>query len=180
MISKPHHLRGLRRPTGRMLLLAFVLAALLAGCTGSGDKAAAKGTLPADYTRMDGADLQAMVRETTESGKAVLLAFWTTWCPGCRQELPELVQLRKEYPEDKLAIAIVALDDEEKVIRAFFKEHGSPGFPVLHGTRDAATVYQINAIPNLVLVDAEGKRLFNQPGAFPAAMLRKVVDQAVR
>ena len=174
MISKPHHAARFGA-----LLAGLLLAGLLMGC-GQNEKSVAKGALPADYTSMDGADLQAMVRETTADGKAVLLAFWTTWCPGCRQELPELVQLRKDYPEDKLAIAIVALDDEEKVIRDFFKEHGAPGFPVLHGTRDAATVYQINAIPHLLLVDKTGKRLFSQPGAFPAAMLHKVVDQAVR
>jgi thiol-disulfide isomerase/thioredoxin len=45
-------------------------------------------------------------------GKVILLSFWATWCPPCRMEIPELVDLQKKYP-DKLQIIGISMDDAE-------------------------------------------------------------------
>src|SRR5215831_17830908 len=42
-------------------------------------------------------------------GKAVLVNFWATWCPPCREEIPALIELQKKY-KDHLQIVGVAQD----------------------------------------------------------------------
>jgi thiol-disulfide isomerase/thioredoxin len=49
------------------------------------------------------------VRLTELRGKVVLINFWTTWCPACVSEIPELIALQKRYGE-KLSIIGVSLD----------------------------------------------------------------------
>ncbi|HEY6466838.1 MAG TPA: TlpA disulfide reductase family protein [Candidatus Acidoferrales bacterium] len=45
-------------------------------------------------------------------GKVVLLSFWATWCPPCRLEIPELIDLQKRY-KDKLQIIGISMDDAD-------------------------------------------------------------------
>ena len=54
-------------------------------------------------------------------GKVVLLNFWATWCPPCREEIPALIRLQSEY-KDRLQIIGVAMDDavDEKAVDRYF------------------------------------------------------------
>ena len=64
---------------------------------------------PAQYAQMpdhqgDTIDLKAY------QGKVVLLNFWATWCGPCRDEIPDLVKLRRTFKEDEVAIIGISLD----------------------------------------------------------------------
>src|SRR6266853_706586 len=50
------------------------------------------------------------IRLSDYRGKVVLLYFWTTWCPACLSEMPELIALQKRYGE-RIAIIGVSLDN---------------------------------------------------------------------
>ncbi|HEU4390371.1 MAG TPA: TlpA disulfide reductase family protein [Blastocatellia bacterium] len=43
-------------------------------------------------------------------GKVVILDFWATWCPPCRAEIPDFVELQQKYQDDGLEIIGVSLD----------------------------------------------------------------------
>ena len=57
-------------------------------------------------------------------GKVVMLDFWATWCPPCREEIPSLVKLTKEYESKGLTFVAASRDDppDEKVRARRFKE----------------------------------------------------------
>ncbi|MDO9052097.1 MAG: redoxin family protein [Methylotenera sp.] len=44
-------------------------------------------------------------------GKIIVLNFWATWCPPCREEMPELTQLHQEYQHKNVAVLGLALDE---------------------------------------------------------------------
>jgi thiol-disulfide isomerase/thioredoxin len=50
-------------------------------------------------------------------GKAVFLNYWATWCPPCRREIPDIIELAKEYG-DKVVFIGIALENESAAAAA--------------------------------------------------------------
>jgi thiol-disulfide isomerase/thioredoxin len=106
------------------------------------------------------------------AGKVTVLNFWATWCPPCREELPELDKFARDNP----AVAFYAVDLQEPAakVRDFLKQNGY-SFPVLLDSGgSAAQAYRINAIPTTVVIDKSGLK-FRKTGPVTAAELAGVI-----
>lgn len=116
-----------------------------------------------------------------DKGKVGFYIFWATWCPACRQELPELEKLRDLYAEEDLSIGAISLDDKREDLKKYFADSGMPPFPVYAGTRDLAKEFEVSSIPHLLVYNKKGEVVFSRPGAYPVAMLdvlvRKLVEE---
>lgn len=71
-------------------------------------------------------------------GKILVLNFWAPWCPPCRAEMPEFVELQEKYREQGVVFVGVALDQKDKV-QAFVDELGV-NYPMLLGADNAAEI----------------------------------------
>ena len=90
-------------------------------------------------------------------GKIVILNFWATWCGPCRKEMPDFIELQKEYGKDGLQFIGIALDQEgaEKV-KPFVEKNKIP-YPILIGNNEISDKYGgMNAIPVTFLIDRKG------------------------
>jgi len=88
-------------------------------------------------------------------GKVVILDFWATWCPPCKQEIPDFISLQSQYASRGLQIVGIALDQPDKV-RAFAQQNGM-NYPVLFGTDQIAALYGgIEGIPTTFILDKNG------------------------
>src|SRR6202048_3728241 len=56
----------------------------------------------------------AVVSKANWNGKVVLVNFWATWCPPCREEIPELIELQNKY-KDQLQVVSISEDDDPPV-----------------------------------------------------------------
>ena len=69
-------------------------------------------------------------------GKVVVLNFWATWCGPCRFEIPALVEMRKAYDPDEVAIIGVSLDqvpaEQAQPLLGKFIERYEINYPVVH------------------------------------------------
>ena len=54
-------------------------------------------------------------------GKEVMITFWATWCKYCRIEMPELIKMREEIPQDKLEMLSISFESE-KTVRDFVEK----------------------------------------------------------
>ena len=93
------------------------------------------------------------------SGKTLLINFWATWCGPCRQEMPMLMDLQRQYGTDGLQIVGIALDDAQSA-SSFVKTFGIT-YPILLGLDDvfatsAAYGNEEGVLPYSVLVDKNG------------------------
>lgn len=100
-------------------------------------------------------------------GRVVLLNVWATWCTPCREEMPGIERLHREFADDGLSVVAVSIDDAvgAREIRAFADELGLT-FDIVHDARRAIdSTYQLTGYPVTVLIDREGRIRRRQIGA---------------
>ena len=100
------------------------------------------------------------LRLTDYRGKVVLLNFWATWCPPCREEMPAMQRLYERYKGEGFTVIALSIDAEgAKVVGPFVREHRLT-FPV--GLDQKMTVVEkfgVRALPSTFLIDREGRIL---------------------
>ncbi len=145
----------------KKLVLALCCAlAFVAGCSKEGSKVAIPvkpvetyQAPPINVTSLDGTPLSL----TALKGKVVLLNFWATWCPPCREEIPSLMKLNKAMEGKPFQMVCVSVDEGgQKAVTEFFKNTGFllPAYP--DPTGQAANIYGITGVPETFVIDKTG------------------------
>lgn len=90
------------------------------------------------------------------SGKVVILDFFADWCPPCRQEIPDFIEIEKEYGDQGFAMIGVALVDRGAA-KSFSDKMGI-NYPILIDDGNVSAAYgPIRSIPTTFVIDKEGK-----------------------
>jgi len=90
-------------------------------------------------------------------GKVVLLNFWATWCPPCRQEIPDLIKAQREYRDRGLQIIGITYPPEKvSEVRRFARKLGM-NYPVAIGTKASKTQFTSSeTLPITIIIDRDG------------------------
>ncbi|MEE8374213.1 MAG: TlpA disulfide reductase family protein [Dehalococcoidia bacterium] len=97
-----------------------------------------------------------LVRLSDFRGKVVLINFWTTWCPACRIEMPEIEAVHQEYKDKGVVVLGVDPLEDEGTIRRYIQQGGFSWTILLDITGEVARDYEITAIPTSFFLDTEG------------------------
>lgn len=100
-------------------------------------------------------------------GKVMVINFWATWCPPCREEIPYFIELQEQYAAQGLQFVGVALQQADEV-RDFLDEFGV-NYPSLVGGDDVIQLATklgngIGALPYTVVIDRGRKIAFTRRG----------------
>jgi thiol-disulfide isomerase/thioredoxin len=90
-------------------------------------------------------------------GRVVLINFWATWCPPCREEMPALQTLHERLGGRPFALLGVNYGESPSRIESFLR--GTPvSFPILRDPRhEAITAWRVRTLPASFLVAADGQ-----------------------
>ncbi len=116
-------------------------------------------------------------------GRVVVLDFWATWCPPCRDQMPELqtVSTDPSLADDVVILSINTDRDEterdEKV--AQFLDDVDVTLPTLMDTGAVQSAYQVGTIPTLVVIDPQGEVDTFSPGVHDADELHRLIERAL-
>jgi thiol-disulfide isomerase/thioredoxin len=90
-------------------------------------------------------------------GKVVLLNFWATWCPPCREEIPSMMKLNSFMAGKPFQMVAVSIDEGGKpAIQSFFKESGFSLPTYLDESGASAKSYGITGVPESFIIDKQG------------------------
>ena len=111
-------------------------------------------------------------------GKVIILNFWATWCPPCRMEIPDFIELYENYKDEGLLIIGVNLDRGATRSVKEFSEKYKINYPVVLGNVNVTQDYGgIRAIPTTFVIDRKGNIKEKYVGYQPRATFEKAVKR---
>lgn len=123
-------------------------------------------------------------------GQVVLIAFWTTWCPGCVDEVPDLISLQEQFSPKGFTVVAVAVDDQgEESVESFvrkrtFTANGASAsiiHPVFLSSDETARKLGFEGgLPAGLLVNREGREVKIIRGAVSESVLAKAIQRLLK
>ncbi|NCC64404.1 MAG: redoxin domain-containing protein, partial [Spirochaetia bacterium] len=92
--------------------------------------------------------------EQIREGRAVVINYWASWCPPCKEELPHFQKAYDTYGDQISFIFLNALDGQRETIQTvtkFIKDFGFTG-PVYTDEGLFAYIFQTNSLPTTVFI----------------------------
>lgn len=154
----------------RLLPFLCFLVALAPACFAGGLK------VGDSFPALDRADLEGSVPAI--KGKVVLVDFWATWCPPCRQSFPAFERLTKRFGSDKFVIVAISVDESPANLKRQLAAH-PPTFATPHDAKHTlASTVAPPGMPTSYLLDRGGVVRFIHAG-FHAGSTEKELETEI-
>jgi thiol-disulfide isomerase/thioredoxin len=130
------------------------------------------------FTSLEGGEISS----TALQGKVVLLDFWATWCPPCRESVPTMVGLHKKFAGKPFEMLGISGDDEEGTVKTFTSKNGMNWTEFLDNYGAVSGPFDVDSFPTYIVVDKEGVIRYRQSGFGPTvgSELEDAINKALK
>jgi len=107
---------------------------------------------------LDAEDSTSMATLSDYRGQVVMINFWATWCPPCREEMPAIQAVFEDYKEQGFIVLAVntTFQDNELEVNDFVLEYNLT-FPILlDRSGEVSRQYQLRGLPSTYFIDRKG------------------------
>ena len=111
-----------------------------------------------------------------QRGKLVVVNFWASWCPPCREEAPALEQVWQEYRARGVVVVGANVWEERQPAVEFVKEFDLTYPNGVDPSGSLAVEYGVTGLPETFFIDEEGRLVRRWIGPIDEAQLRQVLD----
>ncbi len=128
---------------------------------------AAEGNIAPDFTLTSVKGKEVTLSKV--EGKYLLVDFWASWCRPCRASFPHLKKIREKYMKDGFEIVGIGTGDTEDKWRKAIQKDQIPWINLFDESAKrgvlgpVAKKYGVAHLPNVFLIDSEGKILLRNP-----------------
>ena len=135
--------------------------------------------LEARFNTLNGSEVSLK----TWQNKIIVLNFWATWCPPCREEMPELSKMQDQYKNQNLVIIGLSTEDLDTT-KNFIAEH-PVSYPVLAGDMQAMNFAESlgnnqSILPYTVVIDQKGQLVKTFFGRVNQTLLEKTITPLLK
>ena len=123
----------------------------------------------AEFESLSFEKLEKLVADN--KGKIVMINFFATWCPPCKEEIPSLISIRKDIGEDRLILIGASVDEDKDELRKFVAK-SRLNYPVQLAGEDLVQAAGVSGIPHMLVFDGDGDVIANAPGLVSEEDLR--------
>lgn len=109
-------------------------------------------------------------------GKVVVIDFWASWCGPCRETMPHVEKLHKEF-KDKGVVVLGINDEKVADAKQFVQKHGYTFPTLIDAESSVSEQYGVQAIPQTLVIDRDGKIVAQFFGTGQAGNLRDTVKE---
>jgi thiol-disulfide isomerase/thioredoxin len=158
----------------RRLLLTLIAAALpLSAARGVdvGDRVAWSDVALVDGRVLRAADLK---------GKTVVVEFWATWCPFCAAQNPHIQKLHTQHGGKGLVVLTFSIDKDPTPVRKYMAERKYTFAVAMAGPQSESWFGRRRALPEVYVVDADGRIVFRELGEMFAEDIAALVRFAAK
>ena len=110
-------------------------------------------------------------------GKVVMLDFWSSWCPPCRQEAPVLAEVYREYKGHPVEFVGVAIWDQPSEVLEHVRRYQVPYPNGIDANGVIAIDYGVTGLPEKFFIGRDGALLKKFIGPMRAGDLRTILDE---
>lgn len=162
--------------------VTIFVAALLFALSPAGSEAAVRRGQPGPSFKLFAINGQPVSSEGLK-GSVVVLDFWATWCPHCRDSIPFLSRLHRTYAAQGLQVVGMSADEGgERVVRQYVEGKAIP-YLIVMANRKLLSDYSVRALPVVYILDRHGivREQFlgfsDQAGAVMEALVKKLLAE---